>query len=64
MAEVTEKKLPACLTGPPPQAVRIAHVWGHGDWHHPADRAMLEARVVQLNREFAGGKHWVQEQSK
>ncbi|WIY23375.1 hypothetical protein [Parasedimentitalea psychrophila] len=50
--------------GQPPSAIRISHLCGHGDWHHPADRAMLEARVVQLNREFAEGKRWIQEQSK
>lgn len=64
MAGVIAKPLPECLTGPLPHAVRISHKWGCGDWHHPAERQLLEGHIKALNAKYGVGTHWIETKEK
>lgn len=60
MMETKARALPDSLTADPPNAVRVAHVWGHGEWHHPEDRPRLECRIKDLNAKYGTGTHWIE----
>lgn len=55
MNDVTEKKLPASLLSDPPSAIRIGHIWGHGEWHHPYDRPAIEMMINCFNAKHGAG---------
>lgn len=39
---------------------RIAHVWGHGEWHGCEHFGTLSACVEFLNRRHGAGTHWLE----
>jgi hypothetical protein len=47
------------LAATPPR-IRIAHKWGHGDWHHAADRADLESTCHEMNAKYGPGTHRIE----
>jgi hypothetical protein len=61
MCDQTSKPLPECLSiSKGIAAVRIAHIWGHGDWHHPNDATGFAESVAGLNKKYGAGTHWLE----
>lgn len=44
--------------------VRIGHVWGHGNWFAPENRAWMENTVRDLNRQHGPGTHWIERETR
>lgn len=43
--------------------IRIEHPWGWGEWHHPADRDLLQSWCDAMNTQYGAGTHVIKELS-
>ena len=66
MSDTKAKKLPKSLTEISGKQCRV--VWeidvrsGHGEWHHIADKPMLDDLVNSMNTQYGEGTHWTETQ--